>query len=107
MRRGFAERDALVTDHVILDIEVQFRLRGVGLGIVNLVAVFRFAGLLQREIALSGDDFHFLISVGLSRGDPDANLFPTREISYGEGIVKREVAGFLGQGRQSERKKQR
>ena len=34
-------------------------------------------------------------------------FFPLGKISYGEGIVKREVAGFLGQGRQSERKKQR
>ena len=91
MRGGLSEGHALVADHVIFHIEMQFGLRGTGLGIVNLVAVFRLAERLQRQIALSGDDLYLLIGVGMGRGEPDADFFPRREIPYREGVMKREM----------------
>jgi len=99
VRRGWSERDALVADDLVFDIEVQFGRRGAGLGVVKLVAVFRLAGQLQRQIALRGDDLYFLIGVGLRCWDPDANFFSGGKISHGEGIMKREVTGIPGRWR--------
>ena len=61
---GWVQRDPLVPHHVILDIEVEFGLRHtVDFGEIDLIAESGLASLLQRHLALSGNDLHFLISV--------------------------------------------
>src|SRR5580700_3141455 len=93
--------------HIVFHIEVQFGLRRGRFGVIDIVAVFRLSGFLQRQIAFSRDDFYLLISVRLRCGDPDSDFLPSRKISYRKGIVKREMAGILADGGQSEGDEQR
>src|ERR1700679_703401 len=95
MRRARSQRDTLVANHVIFNIEVQLRLGGTSFGIVNLVALCRFASPLQGQIAFRGDDLHFLISVRVGVWDPNSNFFTSGKILDGEGVMKREVARIL------------
>jgi len=96
---GSHERHALVTNHLVFNIEVQLGLgRARGFGEIELIAVLQLAGCLKRQIPLRGNNLYFLIRVSFRRGDPDADASPSRKIPHAEGVVKREVAGVLGQG---------
>ncbi len=97
--RGGTERHALVAYDVVFHIKVQFGLGcDASLSIVDFVAVFRFAGFLQGQIAVGGNDLHLLIGVGLRCGNPDSDFLARGQIFHREGVVKCEVARVLGDG---------
>ena len=80
--RRWIQCDAFVADDVILNVEVQFGLsRRSGFGEIDLIAELRFAGFLQRQVALSRNDFHFLKGVRVRRRNPDTNALARRQDS--------------------------
>jgi hypothetical protein len=88
-----------MANDVIFDFEVKFRLRRFfSLRIVDLVSELRIASLLQCEISLGGNDFHFLEGVRLGKRNPYANLLARGQVLHREGVVKCETARLLGEG---------
>jgi hypothetical protein len=64
--RRVAQPDALVSEHVIVDLEMQFGpLTGGDFSEINLIAVLGLAFLFQRQVCFGGDDSDFLMRFGI------------------------------------------
>src|SRR5277367_1159576 len=89
--------------HLVFDIEMKL---GPSLapafGKVHVISGFCIAILLQRQIALSGDNLHFLVRIRLRDRNPNPNLLARRQILYRERVVKREVARLLRESSKSQ-----
>ena len=97
-----------MTDDVVLDIEVKFRLSGsLNFGVEDFVAAFRFPCFFQWQVTFKGEHLHLLKRICLRDRDPYADLLPDGNILYGEPVMKCEVAGLLGKGSEGEGEEER
>src|SRR5437763_16226560 len=97
----------LVTDYVVLHAEVVFEFVSlICMGVKHTVAVLRFMGLLQRQVARLGNDLYLLELVRLGNRKPDLQWLAGIGVAHREVVIKNKVPRFRRLGKRNKAKQQ-